>query len=167
MKRLNIKKLPVVMAKVEGILKILGKLDGLSVYELNGKVVARRSNGHSKERIKKDAVFKRMRENMKEFGAASRIGKVIRTGLAEVIKPMSDPYMSGRLNKAVKSVISNGNGQRGKRDFKVLPNKALLEDFEFNADTHFSHVFHAPFEVSAIRSGMKLLWRFPISIQAS
>ena len=43
------------MARLKGILKIEGQLDGLSFYNWNGQIIVRKTGGFDGEKIKKNA----------------------------------------------------------------------------------------------------------------
>ncbi|WP_289045412.1 hypothetical protein [uncultured Olleya sp.] len=132
------------MAKQKGFIKLKGSLGGLTFYNNNGKDLIRTTGGVDKNRIKNDPAFKRTRENMSEFGASARIGKSLRMGFSNIIKSMSDTSIVGRITGLMKKINSVGSGLRGQRAFEMLPNKALLEGFEFNKTSPLDAIFYAP-----------------------
>ncbi len=133
-----------IMAKQKGFIKLKGSLGGLTFYNNNGKDLIRTTGGVDKNRIKNDPAFKRTRENMSEFGASARIGKSLRMGFSNIIKSMSDTSIVGRITGLMKKINSVGSGLRGQRAFEMLPNKALLEGFEFNKTSPLDAIFYAP-----------------------
>ena len=134
----------VTMARVTADNNKNGKVGGLVYYKLNGKQVVRAIGKVSKLRLKKSKSFSKMRENMSEFGAASKVGKVIRDSITPYAKQCGDPYVSGRLNAVVKRIIANGQGEQGRRCFDLLANKAMLEGFEFNGNLKLGSLFYPP-----------------------
>lgn len=133
------------MAKQKGFIKLKGSLGGLTFYKSDGVDLVKTISGVSKERILKDPKFKRTRENMNEFGASAKIGKVLRMGFSSVSKFMKDSTLSGRLTGVMKRINSKGSGLRGKRAFEIVANKDYLTGFEFHKNTPFGSVFNAAF----------------------
>lgn len=133
------------MAKQKGFIKVKGSLGGLTFYEANRQELIRTTGGVDKSRIEKDPSFKRTRENMSEFGGSAKVGKALRTGFASIIKGLSDSTAVGRLTGVMKRINSLGPGIRGKRTFEILPNKLLLEGFEFDKFKTMESIFYAPY----------------------
>jgi len=138
------------MAKQKGFIKLEGSLGGLTFYEQKGKSIVRTTGGVDKKRIETDPAFKRTRENMSEFGASATIGKSLRIGFASIIKSIGGTNIVGRIVKIIKRVNSVGTGLRGKRNFEFLPNKVLLEGFEFNLNAPLDAIFYAPFDAPTL-----------------
>ena len=132
------------MAKQKGFIKLKGSLGGLTFYKNNGDDLIRTTGGVDKNRIKNDPAFKRTRENMSEFGGSATVGKALRMGFANIIKSMSDNSVVGRITGVMKKINSVGTGIRGQRAFEILPNKILLEGFEFSKNTPLDAIFYAP-----------------------
>ena len=133
------------MAKQKGFIKVKGSLGGLTFYSANREELIRTTGGVDKSRIEKDPSFKRTRENMSEFGGSATVGKALRTGYASIIKFMSDSTTVGRVTGLMKRINANGPGARGKRAFEIVPNKFVIEGFDFNKYTHFESIFYAPY----------------------
>lgn len=119
----------------------------MSFYESKGKDLAREKGGIDKERVMQDAAFRRTRENMAEFGGSAVVGKALRTGLAAV-KRFGNYTLVARIVKAMKGVNSNGQGQRGKRDFAVTASPDALLGFEFNPTTVLGSMFSAGYTLA-------------------
>jgi len=85
------------MAHLTGLIKFLGTLDGHTAYVLNGKIILRTVGKVSKDRRLNDPAFLRQRQNMNEFGAASKISKAIRDACQPLKGPFFGPYISARL----------------------------------------------------------------------
>ncbi|WCO03168.1 hypothetical protein [Psychroserpens ponticola] len=132
------------MAKQKGFIRLKGSLGGLTFYKNNGNDLIRTTGGVDKNRIKNDPAFKRTRENMSEFGASATVGKALRMGFANIIKTMSDNSIVGRITGLMKKINSVGTGIRGQRAFEIMPNKILLEGFEFNKTMPLDAIFYAP-----------------------
>lgn len=133
------------MARQKGFIKLEGSLGGLTFYDSEGKSLVKTTGGVDKERIEKDPAFKRTRENMAEFGASAKVGKALRLGFANIIKSMADSRVAGRITGLMKKINSLGTGNRGERSFEILPNKILMEGFEFNKHISLGSIFFAPF----------------------
>ncbi|MCB0476078.1 MAG: hypothetical protein KDC69_10395 [Flavobacteriaceae bacterium] len=131
------------MANQKGFIKLRGSLGGLTFYENKGKDVVRTTGGVEKDRIMKEAAFKRTRENMTEFGASAMVGKALRMGFANIINSMAGNYIVGRITGLMKRINSVGPGIRGQRKFEILNNKNLLEGFEFNKQAPLDSIFYA------------------------
>jgi len=150
------------MAKQKGFIKLKGSLGGLTFYEQKGQSIVRTTGGISKQRIESDPAFKRTRENMSEFGAAATIGKSLRIGYASIIKTMASDHIVGRIVKIMKRINTIGTGLRGQRSFEFLPNKELLEGFEFNPNTPLDSVFYAPYDAPSLdASRSRITWIVP------
>ncbi|BDD12849.1 hypothetical protein FUAX_52810 (plasmid) [Fulvitalea axinellae] len=120
------------MARQSGIIKIEGKIGGMSFYGQGGSYLVRQAGGVSGNRIRTDPAFKRTRENQAEFGEAGRQGKLLRTAfrnaLAGAPTGASTAKLTQRLVRVVQSDTANGRGER-----KVSAGDlSLLEGFEFN-----------------------------------
>lgn len=129
------------MAKQKGITPMTGSMGMLSYYyhSIDGYLV-RQKGGISKERIYKDPKLVRIKENATEFGSASTATRVIRNGFMQLIKPVADPRMTGRLNKANGECIKmDVESARGKRNM-VKGVLSHLEGFEFNLHAHLASV---------------------------
>jgi len=110
----------------------------------NGDDLIRTTGGVDKNRIKNDPAFKRTCENMSEFGGSATVVKALRMGFTNIIKSMSDNSVVGRITGVMKKINSVGTEVRGQRGFEILPNKILLEGFEFSKNTPLDTIFYAP-----------------------
>lgn len=150
------------MAKQKGFIKVKGSLGGLTFYSANREELIRVTGGVDKSRIEKDPKFKRTRENMSEFGGSARVGKALRMGFANVFKIMSDSSAVGRITAMMKQINSLGPGIRGKRAFEILPNKQVIEGFEFNKYDHFESIFYAPYDTPTLDTNRNIAtWVIP------
>ena len=132
------------MARNTSFIRLEGTLDGLTFYRKDGDNVVKTKSSVSKNRIMNDPVYKRTRENMTEFGGASKVGKTFRNAFANVVRLMADTYMNARLNKLMKLINRNGSGVRGERSFDMVAMRDVLLNFEFNITDTFGTQFFAP-----------------------
>ena len=150
------------MANQKGFIKLKGSLGGLTFYDKNGKSVVRTTGGVDKKRILSDPAFKRTRENMSEFGGSAKVGKSLRMGFVSVYKSMAGVGTVGRLTGVMKRINSVGTGRRGQRVFDILPNKVLLEGFEFNKNAPLDAMFFAPNDAPSLDANRSIAtWTIP------
>lgn len=133
------------MSKQKGIIKLEGNLGGISFYQSAGQSLARVATGPSKERIAKDAAFKRTRENNKEFGGSAKAGKALRLAMGGLIQTMGGARVTAQLTALFKAINLKSTGVRGKRPIKLSTNKSMLKNFEFNKAISFNSVFSGTF----------------------
>jgi hypothetical protein len=133
------------MSKQKGLIRLQGKLGGISFYKSDGEDLARLANGPSKERIDTDAAFVRTRENNTEFGGSATGAKALRLSLISVVDTMSDKRLVSRLTALFKEINLRGTGTRGQRTISVSANRVLITNLEFNKNLSFGSVFNAPF----------------------
>jgi len=149
------------MARQAGIIKIKGKLGGLSFYEKDGASFVKEKSGVTKNRILHDAAFKRTRENMNEFGGSATIGKALRTGLLGMQRLFGGRNLVGKITQVMKQINSKGEGTRGKRPFTIVANKYSLVGLEFNAN-NFDSLFLAPYSLEANAEKNMVTMNIPI-----
>lgn len=137
------------MARQTSLIKVTGKLGGVSFYTSGGEDLARMATGPTKAQIATDISFQRTRENNTEFGGSAHVAKAMRTAFSFAIKSYGDTSLTGRLTAVFKRINLNGTGTRGKRPIKLSANKTLLRDFEFNSKSPLTSKFSAPFTVTA------------------
>ncbi|CAN5549076.1 hypothetical protein BH11BAC2_BH11BAC2_06280 [soil metagenome] len=134
------------MGRQTGLIKLKGKIGGISFYSQNGADLARMANGPSKEKIKNSPAFRRTRENMAEFGASAKVGKALRLAIGEAKISKADAGRVGLLVKIFKEICLNGTGARGQRSIELVSNPEPLLNFEFTRAS-FSSVFNAPYSI--------------------
>lgn len=150
------------MAKQRSYIELEGTLGALTFYRADGEALVKRKSSIAKERIMNDPNFKRTRENMQEFGGAVMASKSLRHGVASVIKLMRDRNITGRLTGVMRDIVSLGTGLRGERKLEIMPNKFLIEGFEYNKTLSFESVFYAPFATPSIDvNRSKVTWTVP------
>jgi hypothetical protein len=139
------------MGRLKGLLKITGQFDGLSFYELNGKIVVRRTGGFEGKAIKSKPNYERTRENASEFGLASAIGKKLRLELRPFLKKIHTPYLHNHVLKLFLEIMRcDSTSERGKRTvvlgLQTEEGRQLLDGFEFNQAVPLSSMVVSAFE---------------------
>jgi len=127
------------MARLKGILKIEGQLDGFSFYNLNGQIIVRKTGGFDGEKIKKNANYVRTRENASEFGNCSRAGKVFRSSLEPYLKLLGNSKIHSMVTQLFTQIKDlDGVSERGKRcvaeGIKTADGKKLVKNFNFSSN---------------------------------
>ena len=135
------------MSKQTGLLRMKGKIGGISFYKSGGVDLARVANGPSKEKIAKSPEFRRTRENNVEFGGCATVTKALRLAIGESKISKADAGLVARMVKLFKEINLNGTGSRGQRSIDLVANAVLLQNFEFNTRTSFTSVFNAPYSI--------------------
>lgn len=136
------------MSKQTGLIRMDGKIGGISFYRSGGVDLARVANGPSKEKIESDPTFRRTRENNTEFGGCANVVKALRLAIGEAKITKADAQIVGRLMKIFKEINLVGTGARGQRSIDLSEHAVLLQNFEFNSRTSFSSVFNAPYSIT-------------------
>lgn len=137
------------MSKQTGLLRMKGKIGGVSFYKSGGVDLARVANGPSKERILKDPSFVRTRENNSEFGGCAQVVKALRLAIGEAKISRADAGRAiQRLMPIFKRINLSGTGTRGQRSIDLVSNGILLEHFEFNERDSFASIFNAPYAIT-------------------
>ena len=140
------------------LLKMIGKLNGLSFLHTKHGDFFRKKGGASRNQIKTNPAFAKTREINKEFGEISRAGKWIRTSLRHITGTESDDLVVSRLVKQLALVIktdtTNLHGDR-KVGFGLLTadGKAHLQGFNFNINSELRNVLKCNYHVD-IASGV-------------
>ncbi|MFY8069236.1 MAG: hypothetical protein ACOVMG_03985 [Flavobacterium sp.] len=134
------------MGKLKGIIQFTGQIEGLSFYEMNGKIIVRKTGGFDGEKIKNDAKYVRVRENSSEFSHCATIGKYFRKSLHIYLKKLTIPYVHNRVLGLFQEISRlDLVSARGKRTvfngLQSLEAKEVLERFEFDKNLPFDTVF--------------------------
>jgi hypothetical protein len=136
-----------VMSKQLSIIKLQGTIDDITFYQMYGRYFAKKATSLNKNKILNSPNFLRTRENCHEFGGCGTAVKSLRGGFAEIIKSMADSLATGRLVKIFKQINILADGIRGERPINLSEHKEMLQGFEFNAKSHFSTIFVAPYSI--------------------
>lgn len=138
------------MGKLKGIVQFTGHFDGLSFYEVQGKIVVRKTGGFDGEKIKKDSNYTRVRENSSEFAHSAKVGKYFRASIAPQLLPLRLPYIHNRIVSLFQGILkfdlvhSRGDRTVG-TGLQTVAGKKTLLDFEFDKTQTFSSIF--PFKM--------------------
>ena len=140
------------MGKLKGIVQFTGKFDGLSFYELNGKIVVRKTGGFDGEKIKKNANYARVRENSSEFAHCAKAGKYFRSAFTSCLLPLRIPYVHNHIVSLFQGILKLDEIQkRGNRTVRngllTSEGKKALLDFEFDKTQKFNSYFPFKMEV--------------------
>lgn len=136
------------MAKQTGLVRYSGTMGGVRHFKIKGLIgdYAGLIGGPTGEQILNDEAFIRTRENMTEFGGSAKAAKSVRVGLAQIIKQMSDPRVTGRLTALMKQInLEDTASPRGQRSILVSSNRDVLIGLDYDADASLSGVFNAPY----------------------
>ncbi len=126
----------------------IGQIRHFKIKGLNGNFAGLKG-GATGEQIKNDAAFVRTRENMNEFAGCAMVGKSLRTGLAQIMKQMSDPQLTGRLTGIMKKInLEDQSEARGYRAILVSAQPQYLLGLNFNRHSSFEGLFTGEVETA-------------------
>ena len=139
------------MAQQKGILPLKGTIGNINFYKSKDGYMAREKTSVTKERIANDPAFARTRENGAEFGRAGQAGKLLRTALRSLLLNTADSRMVARLTREMVRVVqADTTNERGMRNV-IDGEAALLEGFDFNANSKLSTSLFAPYTATIDR----------------
>ena len=138
------------MPRQNGFLKMQGALGDLSFYKTANGFFIRTKGGINKKQFYTAPSLKRTRENIAEFCAVSKAGKLLRVSNATFIRKAYDGTLNTRLNQVLTKVkncdLISARGQRNIANGIATPEgKALLRGFDFNIKAPLHSVFFAPY----------------------
>ena len=147
------------MGKLKGIIQFTGQIDGLSFYEMNGKIIVRKTGGFDGDKIKNDANYTRVRENSSEFAHCAEMGKYFRNSLQPYLKQLHIPYVHNRVLGLFQEISRlDLVSARGKRSvingLQTVEAKRVIERFEFNKNLSFDAVFPFTFAVDLLEGNL-------------
>ena len=140
------------MARQKGHIKYIGTLGEVRHFKMKSLpgFFAGMKGGPTGEQVLNDTVFERTRENMNEFGGCALVGKAIRVGLAQLMKQMSDPQVTGRLTAIMKKInLEDQSEARGYHAILITSQPQYLIGFAFDRKTSFDSIFYAPLNLVA------------------
>jgi hypothetical protein len=137
------------MGKLTGLIQFTGKFDGLSFYEMNGKIVVRKTGGFDGEKIKTSPNYVRVRENSTEFAQSAVAGKYFRNSISLYLKKMRIPYVHNSIVSLFQQitkfdVVSSRGARKLGNGIVTVEGIKAIRHFEFDKKTSFASVF--PFE---------------------
>ena len=147
------------MGKLKGIIQFTGQIDGLSFYEMNGKIIVRKTGGFDGKKIKNDANYARVRENSSEFAHCAEMGKYFRNSLQPYLKQLHIPYVHNRVLGLFQELSRlDLVSARGKRSvingLQSVEAKEVIERFEFNKNLSFDAVFPFTYAVDLLEGNL-------------
>ena len=121
------------MAKLDTAFQFTGRIEELTFFKRQGsdQIIIRRAVGHSRDRLKKDPKFARVRDNNNEFKAVNKTAKLIHDGL-HYVHPIFDHIVYNSLVSRIKSIQKLNIADRGKRNILLSEHGQLLENIPFN-----------------------------------
>ena len=142
------------MALQKGILKIEGTMGNMTFYRKDGQYLVKEKSSISADKIANDPNFERTRENNTEFGLAGSTGKFLRDALRSLMLDASDTYVTSRVTQMMMAELGlDTTSARGDRQpaigLATADGKALLNGFNFNANSVLSGVLFKAFNVDA------------------
>lgn len=141
------------MAVVKGFQKVTGTIQNVTFYTVQGsdKVYMRTKGGPSKNRIKKDRSFEKLRRNNTEWKGCTMMTSQIRDSLF-ILKPMEDYPVCGALNGINKQIQkTDTEGVHGKRGLYLSKNKDLLGGFSVSRKQELESVLRIPINATLDR----------------
>lgn len=140
------------MGNLKGIVQFTGKLDGISFYEVDGKIIVRKTGGFDGKAIKTQENYVRTRENASEFGRCTVIGKQLRQALASYSQKAKTTTTHSRLASVLTQVMKCDTiSERGNRNVALglvtIEGQQLLRGFEFNPEKNLHGMIAAPYRV--------------------
>lgn len=156
------------MGKLKGIIQFTRQIDGLSFYEMNGKIIVRKTGGFDGDKIKTDANYARVRENSREFAHCAEMGKCFRNSLQPYLKQLHIPYVHNRVLGLFQELSRlDLVSARGKRSvingLQTVEAKRVIERFEFDKNLSFDTIF--PFKYALdLLEGKLIVYNFSSSL---
>lgn len=141
------------MAKLKGILKPVGTLDGITIYKTGNGYVVRKAWGPDSARLKSDPAYKAIRHHQTEFGECTKAAKLLRDALMPILEGSLDNRVSPRLNKVMNSIKNlDTKSKPGKRTvsngFATAKGRSLLKGFEFNIHGSIGKLLIKPYHIN-------------------
>ncbi|SFE09848.1 hypothetical protein SAMN05518672_104471 [Chitinophaga sp. CF118] len=121
------------MARQESLLKFTGKLGNVIGYR-NKKVYLLRS---ASTVVRQTSATKRA---ARDFGTASKAGKLIRHALSEYLQHCYDSSLTNRLNKILGEVVRADDSHKAGLRVPVAVNMHFLRGFRFNSHAGIEHL---------------------------
>ena len=125
------------MAKVKGIIPVVGTIGGINFYYRKGELIARKAGGgFNREAIKKSPTMKKVRQQNTEFAHCSAVNKAFKQALKPILHGYNDGSLHSRLmSMFLKIKTLDAVNERGNRSItqgiKTPLGKKMLADFDF------------------------------------
>ena len=135
------------MAKQSGLIFIEGTMNNMTFFKTrDGVMLVKRKSCISKERLKNDPAFERLRRNNMEFSHAGKAAKLLRHSVRHVSNTISDGKIVSRLMKLMLAVVETDEiNTHGSRNVG-FGNLHYLKGFNFNERAALTSVFTVDFE---------------------
>ena len=136
------------MARLKGVIKIVGHLDDLSCYEmdgLEGEIIVRKGWGPDKTRMRTSKSFESQRLHGKEFGACAKHSSVLRRALRGALCNLPQLRLTGQVNKLMYTLLKLDMeslwGERSTlKGLESTDALQVLQGFNFNTKTALKDV---------------------------
>ncbi len=141
------------MAILKTPFEFTGRIGKVSAYKRKGsdKVILRMGSGPTKEQIKADPKFVRLRENNSEFKASTLLTAGIRYALFPV-KHLGDSNFTGAITKRANKIQKMDTvGFRGVRNVYLSQNRQMMKGFNLNLKDPFDSILTHPLAISVNR----------------
>lgn len=143
------------------MIKLKGRLGGVTFYETEAGYRARTSTGVDAQRVKRDPAFRRSRENASEFGRAAKAAGYLRGVLRPLLLHNPDGSMVNRLtSRMVRALKADGVHDRGERQVSAQ-NAGMLRFFDFNRSAPLHETLLARYRVQLDDPGNQVLLTLP------
>ncbi|MEO8150592.1 MAG: hypothetical protein ABI723_23375 [Bacteroidia bacterium] len=139
------------MARQRGNLRIDGTLYDTTFYKMGNHFFSRAKRNVTKEQILNDPKFESTRRNSKEFGTASRAGKLLRDAVMDMYPGAGSSKTAQKVMQLMTALLKlDGANEKGKRNvdngIKQPASRALVEEFEFNDKCKVSSILRKAYE---------------------
>ncbi|SFD82450.1 hypothetical protein SAMN05518672_103373 [Chitinophaga sp. CF118] len=121
------------MARQESLLKFTGKLGNVIGYRNKKEYLLRSAPAI----VRQTSATKRA---ARDFGTASKAGKLIRHALSEYLLHCYDSSLTNRLNKTLGEVVRADDSHKAGLRVPVAANMQSLRGFRFNSHTGIEHL---------------------------
>ncbi|WP_338378659.1 hypothetical protein [uncultured Flavobacterium sp.] len=122
--------------------KRLPNIKGYVIYPLNNSLIIRTVSGFTKEGLQKNPKYDLCRKNATEFGAVSKMGKLLRMSLSDVLPRKNRLAIVNAFTKKMHSLLAFDTvHEKGKRTIATAltteGGKAALKGYDFNPASAF------------------------------
>lgn len=151
------------MAFLDGPLRIIGKLDGLSIYYMKGcdKPVVRSCGGASKEKIKTSEKFELTRQNNSEFSTCSTAASTVTAALHNIAHLADYRIKNGIHTLAAAIKKKDEINKRGQRAPFFSRHKYILNGFNLNKKHPFDSIVSGKIECTIDREAGRAVFNIP------
>lgn len=150
------------MATQSGVIQLKGRVGNLSFYKTGDGYAVRKASGVDGNKVKNHPSYARTRENMAEFGEATKSAKLFRTAFADDVRATGDASLSRRLTSLMSKLLRQ-DAVHGRGERKILhAATAEFEGFAFNSASALTDVVKTPFEPTLNRATGSLSVDIPV-----